>query len=151
MSTISSLCTDLARPAAYKVLVTCPLCQNDLGSRACNQSHLKSRKVKGKAMYSCQLCNFSSTIRRSATVHVRTHTGERPYQCLICPSNTVSMRGIWSHLIRGHRSEYKSSLTGSDVSVCLVGSGQILLMNLWNTVQVKLSERQINAKRPVEK
>ncbi|KAI8481544.1 hypothetical protein Bbelb_407500 [Branchiostoma belcheri] len=61
-------------------------------------------KPAGKRIY-CDYCDHSTTRPRDMKVHVRLHTGERPYACPDCP-----FRAIQSHHLQKHRRYHQANL-----------------------------------------
>ncbi|EDV52656.2 uncharacterized protein Dere_GG13232 [Drosophila erecta] len=45
----------------------------------------KNRKAKEKPSFSCSYCPKTYQARSSLSVHMRSHTGERPFKCSLCP------------------------------------------------------------------
>nr|XP_037273122.1 zinc finger protein 35-like [Rhipicephalus microplus] len=52
-------------------------------------------------LHSCRQCNYVTNIKTNMVVHVRRHTGERPFKCHLCPAAFVQADKLAQH-IRTH-------------------------------------------------
>ncbi|KAK8394098.1 hypothetical protein O3P69_006357 [Scylla paramamosain] len=85
---------------AGKAKVTCPLC-----GKVCSRSDklkLHLRTHTGERPYLCTYCDHRSRTSDDLKRHVRTHTGERPYQCPFCPYRASDPSTIRSHKKHRH-------------------------------------------------
>ena len=46
----------------------------------------------------CPICNYAAQSTSHLTVHMRTHTGERPFSCSLCPFRAAKKSNIKQHL-----------------------------------------------------
>ncbi|KAK3877152.1 hypothetical protein Pcinc_018107 [Petrolisthes cinctipes] len=61
----------------------------------------------------CLLCQKRFTSRQDLKRHVRTHTGERPYQCPLCPHRAALKGNIKKHVVAVHRDSLPLSAEAS--------------------------------------
>ncbi|CAN0330449.1 unnamed protein product [Lampetra planeri] len=60
----------------------CRYCGKVFGSDSALQIHLRSHT--GERPFKCNICGSRFTTRGNLKVHMRTHTGERPHKCKVC-------------------------------------------------------------------
>ncbi|GMS90302.1 hypothetical protein PENTCL1PPCAC_12477, partial [Pristionchus entomophagus] len=69
--------------------------------------HDKKRAYSGSSMttnnFPCDLCPHRAKDRDALTVHMRTHTGDRPFKCTICTEGFSSSAFLKQHLREVHK------------------------------------------------
>ncbi|XP_076060151.1 uncharacterized protein LOC143036544 isoform X10 [Oratosquilla oratoria] len=91
--------------------LTCPFC-----GKVCSRSDklkLHIRTHTGERPYRCPYCHHRSRSRDDLKRHIRTHTGERPYQCPHCPYRASDPSTIRSHKRHRHPTAPPTSSSSS--------------------------------------
>ncbi|XP_037336213.2 sal-like protein 2 [Pungitius pungitius] len=67
-------------------------------------SSLGSASSAGRAQHVCRFCGKVLSSDSSLQIHLRSHTGERPYQCPVCLSRFTTRGNLKAHFLR-HREQ----------------------------------------------
>ncbi|XP_077598205.1 uncharacterized protein LOC144213556 [Stigmatopora nigra] len=90
-----------------------------------------SPSTSGRAQHACRFCGKVLSSDSSLQIHLRSHTGERPYQCPVCLSRFTTRGNLKAHFLR-HREQNPElslsllppALSEQTASVCPPGAGQ---------------------------
>lgn len=60
--------------------------------------------------YMCVACTYYSHKRDNMRVHLRIHTGEKPFMCTICDFKTAQKQHLKTHMVMIHNTELSSDI-----------------------------------------
>ena len=83
-------------------MTTCPFCYKKFCFPSMMKVHLRSHT--GEKPYQCQFCPYRTTQGGNLQTHMRTHTGEQPYVCKHCNYKCKSKAALSGHMFRKHQS-----------------------------------------------
>uniref|UniRef100_A0A668RC10 C2H2-type domain-containing protein n=1 Tax=Oreochromis aureus TaxID=47969 RepID=A0A668RC10_OREAU len=69
-----------------------------------SSSSLTSASSSGRPQHICRFCGKVLSSDSSLQIHLRSHTGERPYQCPVCLSRFTTRGNLKAHFLR-HREQ----------------------------------------------
>uniref|UniRef100_A0A3B5AAN5 Si:ch211-212k18.5 n=1 Tax=Stegastes partitus TaxID=144197 RepID=A0A3B5AAN5_9TELE len=69
-----------------------------------SSSSLTSTSSSGRPQHVCRFCGKVLSSDSSLQIHLRSHTGERPYQCPVCLSRFTTRGNLKAHFLR-HREQ----------------------------------------------
>ena len=83
-----------------KTSTVCIYCGRDCHRLSDLKLHL--RVHTGERPYKCDLCPATFARAATLTIHRRRHTGEKPYRCTMCGMNFVTRHIYRTHILRHH-------------------------------------------------
>ena len=88
---------------------SCHICGKTYARISTLRSHLKSHS--GEKPYQCSICQKSFTQAANLTAHLRTHSGEKPFKCPVCHRGFSQSSSVTTHM-RTHSGDrpYKCSV-----------------------------------------
>lgn len=74
-------------------------------------------KHRGRFLHSCTHCQKQFNDKRKCEVHIRTHTGEKPYACPICNYRMARIDNLNAHTKKSHGVTWREAekLTGHSI------------------------------------
>ncbi|KAG9273821.1 sal-like protein 4 [Astyanax mexicanus] len=102
--------------------------------------------ASGRLQHACRFCGKLFSSESSLQIHLRSHTGERPYQCPVCLSRFTTRGNLKVHFLRHREQNPELSFSLLPPSLFLPGvvgtSGGSAQTQLVNSANTSTQERQ---------
>lgn len=81
---------------ATSVVHNCPTCSYSTSRTDSMEIHLRTHS--GEKPFACPYCQYRTARKWSLSVHLKTHTGEKPFHCPSCPYRAARKDVLNAHL-----------------------------------------------------
>ena len=98
----------LTPATSSSTLFKCTECEYQCGTEEFLVAHLSIHKKQGD-QYVCAICQYASRNQQNLAKHIRTHTGEKPYQCQHCSYSAADKGNLNKHIKTHHKKEAEQS------------------------------------------
>ncbi|XP_013911942.1 PREDICTED: GDNF-inducible zinc finger protein 1-like isoform X1 [Thamnophis sirtalis] len=85
--------------------VPCLLCEKKFQCQKDVNAHMRTVHEKKQHPQQCPYCDKVISSKGGLTVHIRTHTGEKPYKCQCCPASFAQRSAFTTHVRKIHESK----------------------------------------------
>ncbi|XP_055952056.1 ras-responsive element-binding protein 1-like isoform X1 [Argiope bruennichi] len=115
---------------------TCATCSQKFKNYNALKRHSKMHVQRGSS-HSCDICSYVSVDKSTLIRHLRTHNGERPFQCVICKYAFTTKANCERHVRKRHKKLGKAEIrnamqynpnmsnrSGSDSSTADIGNSE---------------------------
>ncbi|XP_043912286.1 GDNF-inducible zinc finger protein 1-like isoform X2 [Protopterus annectens] len=82
----------------------CKLCDKSFKRHKDKNDHVRRVHEKKRSPQACPYCDKVISSKCGLTVHIRTHTGEKPYKCKDCPAKFAQRSAYNTHVRKIHES-----------------------------------------------
>ncbi|GFW04267.1 ras-responsive element-binding protein 1 [Trichonephila clavipes] len=100
---------DLERIVRVNGMFPCKVCGEEFKVLNALKRHSKSHAQKG-LNHSCDVCSYVSVDKSTLIRHLRTHNGERPFQCVICKYAFTTKANCERHVKKKHKRFSKAEI-----------------------------------------
>nr|XP_020649321.1 GDNF-inducible zinc finger protein 1-like isoform X1 [Pogona vitticeps] len=88
----------------------CLLCDKKFKRQKDTKDHVRRVHEKKRSPQRCPYCDKVISSKCGLTVHIRTHTGEKPYKCECCPARFAQRSAFNTHVRKVHVSRQERKL-----------------------------------------
>lgn len=127
---------------------SCSFCKQSFKNSKGLKRHNRLHKQNGST-FTCHLCPYNSVDKSTLIRHLRTHNGERPFQCAICKFAFTTKANCERHVRKRHKKITKQEIRNSmeyNPNMSEVNSPEILMPEVCGSAETICKYCNVNFK-----